>query len=788
MLATGIFLSWGSLHADDSFRGFVESHCVKCHGLEKQKGDLRLDVLPSPSSSAEAAETWSLVADAIETGDMPPRKEPRPDAAAAAGVVKWIHDELAAALEPAKGLRRMNRSEYEYTVQDLLGIDTPLAEYLPEDTQVQGFDNVATGLGISSILMERYLEAADVAFEGVFRRVKPLEPATRRAVLMDLKENQDSTKKNKGGVITRDGAFVDFTPGWPPSRIDPAHPIEDGIYRCRIAVFPHEPGDQRTISAAVFVGPLFGDGKRRFLGMFDATGTPDEPRIIEFTTRMKEGHTMHILPWVYPDHVTWRDKHEDRPGLGILWAETEGPLDQSFPSEAQTNLFGRSETLEYREGDSVYIRHRKGVKSHDLVSSAPEEDLDRVIRNLVPRAFRRPVPEEQIAPFIDLARARLEAGNSFQEAARAGVTAVLCSPHFLLLNAEDEVDDYAIASRLSYFLWSSMPDEELLSLATEGRLSDPGVRAQQVERLLADPRFDRFVENFTGQWLDLREIEFTTPDKKLYPEYDELLLRSMLAETREFFRHVVKRDLGVTTFVDSDFAILNQRLAEHYGIPGVRGHEEFRVVSLPENSVRGGVLAQASVLKVTANGTTTSPILRGVWVLDKILGQPAPPPPPGVPAVEPDIRGAITIRDQLEKHREDESCARCHARIDPPGFALEEFNPIGGHRDWYRSLGADGERVAKYNYRKGPAVERGDAWPDGRGFADFREFRSQLLEDPEQLATAMTEKLLVYGTGRPVTNADAAAVQAVVEATREKDYGLRSLIHAVVESELFYRP
>ena len=787
-LVGGMTIPLEPSRAEAPLEGFVKAHCVKCHGPETQKADLRLDTLGSPGSSPEAAEIWMLVADAIETGDMPPRKEPRPEESASAAVVAWINGELAGALEPVKGIRRMNRSEYENTVHDLLGIDTPLAELLPEDTQVQGFDNVATGLGISSILMERYLEAADVAFEGVFRRVKPLEPETRRAVLMDLKENRDSTEKKKGGVITRNGAFVDFTPGWPPSRIDPAHPIEDGIYRCRVAVFPHDPGEHRTMAAAVFVGPLFGDGKRRLMGVFDATGTPDQPRIIEFTTRMKEGHTMHILPWVYPEHVTWRDKEEARPGLGILWAETHGPLDQDFPSASHVELFGESDTLSYPEGNPIYIRHRRGVKTHFIESSAPEEDLERLLANFVPRAFRRPVPDELVQTFVDLAKSRLEAGNNFEQAARAGVTAVLCSPHFLLLNAEDEVDDFAIASRLSYFLWSSMPDEELLSLAAAGKLSDPKVRAQQVERLIEDPKFDRFVENFTGQWLDLREIEFTTPDKKLYPEYDELLLRSMLEETRGFFRHVVNENLPVTTFVDSDFAYLNQRLANHYDIPGVRGHEEFRIVPLPDDSVRGGVLAQASVLKVTANGTTTSPILRGVWILDKILGQPAPPPPPGVPAVEPDIRGAVTIRDQLAKHREDESCARCHARIDPPGFAMEEFNPLGGYRDWYRSLGENGERVAKYNYRKGPDVEKGDAWPDGRSFVDFREFRSQLLEDPDLIARAMAEKLLVYGTGRPVTNAETAAVEAVVEAARRDDLGFRSMIHAVVESELFSRP
>ena len=440
------------------------------------------------------------------------------------------------------------------------------------------------------------------------------------------------------------------------------------------------------------------------------------------------------------------------------------------------------------EGDPIYVRHRRGVKRQYVDSSRPQEDIDRIIRDLVPRAFRRPVNQSLADEFVSLAQARFDSGSTFEQAVRAGVTGVLCSPHFLLINQQRDVDDYTLASRLSYFLWSSMPDQELLQLARAGRLSDADVLHAQVDRMIDDAKIERFVNNFTDQWLDLREIEFTTPDKKLYPEFDELLLQSMLAETRGFFRHVLEEDLSVTNFVDSDFAVLNQRLARHYGIAGVRGHEEFRVVRLPEDCIRGGVLTQASVLKVTANGTNTSPVLRGVWVLDRLMGRPAPPPPTGVPAVEPDIRGATTIREQLDLHRENESCNRCHARIDPPGFALEEFDVIGGHRDWYRSLGTKGERVPKTNYRVGLPVERGGTLADGRRFADFVEFRRGLMEDPALIARSLATKLLVYGCGRPVSPADREVIDEVVDAVEAKGYGLKSMIHAVVDSEMFTRP
>lgn len=784
LLASLLLLALPAIAADHA--AFFRAHCVKCHGPDKQKADLRLDTLEKPS--AGNTKTWAKVADALRTGDMPPIKQPRPDAAVVDDMVDRIAAELALHSLAPLGVRRMNRVEYENTIHDLLGTDTPLADLLPEDNSVQGFDNVADGLGISSILLERYLEAADSAFEGVFRRVKPLPPATRRVVLMEEKENISSVKGKKGGVLSRDGAFVDFTPGWPPARTDSAHPIEDGVYRCRIAVFPHEPGTNRTLSVAVFTGPLFGDGKRRFQGVFDVTGTPENPRVIEFTTRMSELHALHILPWIHPEHVTWRDKHEQRPGVATLWAETYGPLDQPFPSKAQLRLFGESPTLSMPQGGSHYIRHRRGVRSHYIESSSPREDAERVLRAFVPRAFRRPVDHDLVDPFVNLTLARIDSGSSFEQAVRAGVTAVLCSPHFLLLNREPRVDDHEIASRLSYFLWSSMPDEELLQLAAAGRLSDPNIRHAQVERMLADPKRERFVENFTGQWLDLRDIDFTTPDAKLYPEFDELLQRSMIAETLGFFRHLLTNNLSVLNFADSDFAVLNQRLADHYGIPGVAGHEDLRVVELPENSVRGGILTHASVLKVTANGTSTSPILRGVWVLDNLLGKPSPPPPSGIPLVEPDIRGATTIRQQLDKHRNIESCARCHSRIDPPGFALEEFDVIGGERDWYRALGGKGKRVGKSGYNIGPDVEKGGVWPDGQPFADFREFRRQLLDQPETIARAIAEKLLIYGTGRRVTVGDHGDVDAIVTAAQKNGFGLRSMIHAVVETKLFHRP
>ncbi len=768
-----------SLNLAGANETFFKDHCLKCHGPDKQKGDLRLDTLAADSDD------WHLVLEVLENDDMPPKKEPRPNATLLKQTISSLTTSLLKKVEPPIALRRLNRVEYENTVRDLLGIDTPLAELLPVDGKVQGFDNIADGLSLSSILMERYLEAADTAFESTIRRIPPLPARTRHTKVVDNKDNQDAFAKKKGGVIKAHDSFVKFTPGWPPVRVDEVHPIEDGQYRCRIAVWPHDPGD-RTLAVAIYAGPLFGPGKRRFMGMFDVTGTPADPRIIEFQTFLKEGETLHIVPWVYPDHVTWRDKHEKRPGIGVVWVETHGPLDQAFPSQAQQSLFGNPNTITLEPGTPFWMRHRKGVKLHDVSSTTPEVDAERIIRELIPRAFRRPVPPETADPFVKLTLDRLAKGRTFEQAVRAGVTAVLCSPKFLLLNREEKPDDYTLASKLSYFLWSSMPDQELLDLASAGKLSDPKVRYAQVERMLAHPKHERFLKNFTGQWLGLREIEFTSPSKKLFPEFDPMLQESMVRETEGFFRHLLDRDLPISNFIDSDFTVLNERLARHYGIPGVKGHEHSRVVKIPDDSIRGGLFTQASILKVTANGTNTSPVLRGVWLLDQIFSKPVPPPPPGIPAVEPDIRGAVSIRDQLAKHSSEESCARCHDHIDPPGFALEIFNPIGGERAWYRSLG-EGKKISKREpYTKGPDVEQHGTFKDGTSFQTFKEFRKIILEDQDLITRSLAQKLLIYASGRPFTLADRPSLEAIVQKSKTAP-GLRSMIHAVIETDMSLR-
>jgi hypothetical protein len=342
-----------------------------------------------------------------------------------------------------------------------------------------------------------------------------------------------------------------------------------------------------------------------------------------------------------------------------------------------------------------------------------------------------------------------------------------------------------------------MPDAELIRLADAGRLDDPAELRRQVERLLADPKARALTDNFAGQWLRLREIDFTEPDKGLYPDYDELLRHAMLQESRLFFEHVLAHDLGVINFVDSDFTFLNERLAAHYGIPGVKG-VEMRLVPLPAESVRGGLMTQAAVLKVTANGTNTSPVLRGIWVLENLLGQHVSPPPANVPAVEPDIRGASTLRELLVKHRDVEGCNACHRKIDPAGLALESFDVIGGWRENYRtSNDGVGERPrfkqdpfthAWITYRIGPPVDPSGELADGRDFRDIRELKQLLVADQTALAHGLAEKLATYGLGRRMGFSDRGELAAIVERAAPGGYGFRELIHQLVQSDLFRRP
>ncbi len=759
---------------------FLTAHCQKCHVGDSPKGDFALAALGDNFADLQNSERWGTVLQHLSDNTMPPESEPRPPAEQVQTVVTWITQQLTAA-EMARRqiagrvvMRRLNRAEYANTVRDLLGVEVDLTDLLPLDTSTNGFDNNAELLHTSSYLLQNYLDAADrVIDEAIANEPEPWILKKR----FDIREEKSVRPTGSVYRHTDDGVAIFAT--WESANIRVTmwnfRSHVRGKYRFRICGYGYQ-SDGKPISFRVTAGTLKEVTEERLVDYYSVPA--DTPTVIEFTEQLEPENRIRILAEGLPalppavEHIG-ADKYTG-PGLVIQWVDIEGPLLESWPPPSHRQIFGD-------------LNRRQISKDRfEVVSDSPESDAERILTQFARRAFRRDVTADDVQPFLQRTLQQLADGISFEQSVRVGLKGILVSPEFLFLRElGPHLNDFELASRLSYFLWSSMPDEELFQLARAERLHEPDVLRAQVERLLNDPKARAFNTNFTGQWLGLRAIDATLPDRTLYPEFDDILKTSMLKETSLFFDEVLRNDLPLTTFVSSDFTFLNARLAKHYRIPGIAGME-LQKVTLPPDSHRGGLLTMGSILKVTANGTTTSPIVRGSWVLERILGTPPPRPPNNIEAIEPDIRGATTIREQLEKHRSIESCASCHRLIDPPGFALESFDVIGGWREHYRATGEpreiDGRRVRFWD---GPPVNPADTLADGRTFSDIDEYKQLLLQDPDQLTRNLARQLLSYGTGAVPDLADEPPVEQIINRVRAQNYGFRSLIHEVVQSELF---
>jgi hypothetical protein len=569
---------------------------------------------------------------------------------------------------------------------------------------------------------------------------------------------------------------------------------------------------RRNESITVYAqGPI--DVRR--VGQFDLTPEPEVYDLGEITLLQNESLVTDAArffrdrPGSAGNPLAQRD---GQPAVAFRWMEVEGALYDETSTAGYRTLFG---DLPLRKNSKSEIslsilssskeRGPQGaggygnvVRSEDcpveVISTQPKQDAERLLRGFMRRAYRRPVQESEVQRYLTVVMNEMNSGHDFAYSMLAGYTAVICSPPFLYLEEESgRLDNYALASRLSFFLWNSPPDALLLARAQSDELSQPDVLHSEVERLLNDPKSQRFVEAFLDYWLDLRKLDATTPSNTLYPDYylDEGLTEAALDESRMFFTELLHNNLPARNVIDSNFTYLNERLAVHYGIRGVEGGH-MRRVSLPDHSVRGGVMTQAVVLKVTANGTTTSPVVRGKWISERILGQIVPPPPSGVPAVDPDTRGAVTIRQQLEKHRANESCATCHDKIDPQGFALESFDVMGAWRDRYRGDAKDkipevglGKNGWPFDFYYALPVETQGQLPDGRKFNDVREFKRLILDDEAQIARNLARHLIVYATGAPTRFSDRVAIEQILERTKANQYGVRSLVHAIVASDVF---
>jgi hypothetical protein len=752
-------------------------------------------------------------------------------------------------------LRRMTRAEYENTLRDLFDLPgLPLQADLPPDGQVHGFDKHADALDLSHVNLAKYLEAADRVLDAaIATRPRAPKAAKFRTTLAYPAGFVAHVLLHGDGVLLKDKKpDPDFPPAGEHMHIDQGAHERMGAFRNGASVGLFRPEDESfhpyfneyvaiypgryrlttslwsfqwdrgsvlpsrgTEAARLSVVQLVGDGRggghpSTVLTYLDAPSLKEQKH--ELVTWLNPRETIGFnAASLAPAHTRGpkRAMGFTGPGIACDFFEVEGPLHDAWPPVGHRRLFGDLPIREFDPKANPAVRppprtpdRQQLFMAHNqpdpipgiwtVTSDRPLDDADRLLADFLPRAFRRPVPAEVRKEYVARVADRLKAGDCFEVAMRWAYRAALCSPDFLYhVEPAGQLDDPALACRLSYFLWDSMPDERLAKLAAGGALRKPGVLRAEVDRLLADPRSRRFVEDFLGQWLKLRQIAANDPDNQLYPEFNKYLQDSMVAETQAYFREILDKDLTADYLVKSDFAMLNGRLALHYDLPGVSG-SQVRRVALPPGSLRGGLLSQAAVLKVTANGTTTSPVPRGAFVLDRLLGKPPDPPPANIAAVEPDVRGATTIRAQLDKHRSDRTCASCHAKIGPPGFALEEFDVIGGWRDRYRSLGKGDpaprkniDPVINIGFRLGPRVDPSGVLPDGRKFTGFAEFRSLLAADRDRLAANLARQLAVYATGRGAGFSDRDAMAAIVAAANKNGGGIRTLVYALVESQLF---
>lgn len=758
---------------------FLKQHCYNCHRGDEPKGGLNLQTLGGDLSDAAVEKHWVRIYDRVRDGEMPPADAADVTPSERAAFLKssgdWLR-KFQTARDAELGrvrARRLTRREVERSLQSLLGIDIPLADQLPEEGQSTEFSTVADGQPMSHYQMERHLAVVDVALDEAFRRA--LSPEDRYERDFDPKEVSRQTTRRTREPEVREGRAVVWSSGLIfYGRIPATTAPENGWYRVHVRAggvkTPKSGGVWCTVRTGLCVSsaPLLA-----WVGSFEGV---DEPRDLTFEAWLPKGHMLEIRP----GDTTIKKARFNGGQVGVGEGEP-----QNVPGVAidrivmeRIHIGPKNDGVRHLLFGDLTVNVESRSKNSQVISTKPQADVAVLIENFARRAFRRPVTLPEIAGFLKMSHDALADGQDLLAALRVGYRAILCSPRFLYLTeSPGQLDDHAIAARLSYLLTGSPPDAQLTQLADAGKLHQPAVITAETERLLTGPGGRKFVQDFAAEWLDLDQIDFTEPDGKLYPDFDSVVQQSMLDETHTYLETLLRENLSVTRLIDSDFTFLNSRLARFYDIDGVEG-DALRRFTLEPQHHRGGVLTQGAILKVTANGTTTSPVVRGVWVSERLLGEMTPPPPSNVPAIEPDIRGATTIREMLAKHRSQDSCAVCHVKIDPAGFALENFDPSGQWRDKYALL-SNGKREG------GAIVDASYALHDGRRFHNVDDFRTLVVASPKKLARNVAEKLAVFGTGATISFADRQAIDDIVAHAAADDYGFRSIIKAVTTSTLF---
>ena len=752
----------------------VNRYCVTCHNGRTEAGGLVLGGLDVAKPSGQA-EVWEKVIGKLRAGMMPPPNRPRPDAATLEGFVAFLETEIdrAAAADPSPGrtetFHRLNRTEYRNVVRDLLAVDVDVTALLPPDEAGYGFDNIASALRLSESLMERYLAVA--------RRISRLavgsppaavvaETFTVSPFLRQYERAEGLGFGTRGGMLVRynfpQDASYDFTvamwcnsnqnPCDPRAGFEDRHDLEITIDGERVHVFSLEPKPSRGNYSTEAVQRL-------------------EVRVPVSAGLHEVGVTFLRLPSYEPT---------DRARLRFLKPSYEGNMVPGGMGVYQPHVRSVTMTGPFDATGVSETASRRRIFVCRPASAAEEASCaQQILSTLAKRAYRRPVTNADVAPLLAFYEGGRRRGG-FEAGIELALNVLLVSPQFLFrVEAEPRtvaaqggttyrLSDMDVASRLSFFLWSSLPDDELIDLAAKGELQDPAVLDRQVRRMLADDRAAALTEDFLPQWLQLRRLGPLTPDVDLFPNFDESLKAAFLRETELFFDSIMREDRSVLEMLTANYTFVNERLATHYGIPNVQG-SHFRRVTLTEDSPRRGLLGHGSILTLTSHQTRTSPVVRGKWVLDTILGSPPPAPPPNVPPLAEQKGGERPkgMRERMAVHRSNPVCASCHTMIDPAGFALENFDPVGQWRDVEDS---------------GEPIDASGALPDGTAFGGLSDFRAALTSHPERFVTALTERLMTYALGRGVEYYDMPAIRAITREAEQSDYRFSALIVGIVKS------
>ena len=790
----------GSVHGDEPFEGFLKKHCVACHGPEKMKGDVRIDQLSRDFKRGADTHHWAELIEQVNSGAMPPKKEPRPTQAEISAFVTNLDARLKEgravrmAARPAVTHYRLSRKEYQNTVYDLLGVryDPAKPGELNEDTLWHGFERIGSQLSLSPSHVDRYYRAAGLVLDRAF----PVTPGEAGKVRKTAAELRYGGGKQQQAALDRFGIKRPLRYLLFPGNVQNAlssnwfgntGPEQSGLYKMRIqASGIRPPGGQM---AHLSIGKRTGEETVDSLIEFDIQAPEDKPQVYEFEVFLEMPATLDFCV-VATDVVDRRAGAAFRNALssqgGYIFTHSSESLllNPNAPQmfDGKGNGIFSTVLLDWIEWEGPLVSEAEKARRKGLLppDDATAEIVAEHLQRFAEGAWRRPVKKEELEQYLNSYRTERKAGEKTADAYRVALQGVLTSRHFIYLvegdtGARERLSDTELASRLSYFLWSSMPDNGLLAAGKSGTLKADGLK-KEVDRMLADSKANRFVEDFTRQWLQLHRVGMFPPDKKLYPNYDAWLEESMRAEPVEFFREMFAKNISIDGFIHADWTVANARLCDFYGLPEPKS-SGFQRVSLKPEDHRGGLLTMGAVLGLTSDGTRHRPVHRGVWVSEAIFGKTPPPPPANVSAIEPSPPESpkATLRQKIEAHRNNANCAACHAKIDPLGLAWDNYDAIG---QW-RTL----EKVAQ-GRGADPMIDPSGVMPDGRAFKDANDFKRLLLDDHEKVALAFIEHLCTYALRRVLTVDDQEDLKAIEAEAKKNQFRVKDIVRAVALSDL----